>query len=1119
MKPLFYLVLCCLLFTACKDSSENESTHATTKNTPATLFEKQPADKTNIDFTNKLILTPELDVFHFRNYYNGGGVAIGDINNDGLADIYLTANMQANKLFLNKGNLEFEDITAKAKVGGTRAWSTGVSMADVNGDGLLDIYVCNSGNIKDDDKENELFINNGDLTFTERAAEFKLDDQGYSTHAAFLDFDKDGDLDCYLLNNSFRSVNSFPLKNDRTIRDEKGGDKLLRNENGQGFTDISNEAGILGSEIAFGLGIAIGDINNDQWPDIYISNDFFERDYLYINNQNGSFTESLTDYLRHSSEFSMGSDIADINNDGHPEIFVTDMLPHSDYRLKTTTSFSSYDLQERRLQFDYYHQTMHNTMQLNNGNGTFSEIGLYSGTAATDWSWGALIADFDNSGEKEIFVTNGVYKDVTDQDFIAYYNDPERVRKIQESLANSKEKNKIDFTKMVNDMPSTKLPNYLFKRAAPSMKFTNEAAAFGLGDSSFSNGSAYGDLDNDGDLDLVVNNVNMPVFVYENKTNELLKHNFIQLNLIGEGLNKFGIGTKIKVCAQNNTTYYEHFPTKGFQSSMDYKITLGVGQASKIDSVVITWPDDRRTMISDVEVNRLLKPEQKNALKKEAKKAQTPAVFTKVSPKLSPAFVHTENRYIDFDHERLTMHMLSREGPALAVADLNNDGLDDFFIGNAINQEGEIYLQHANGFSALPDSKFKDQANHEEVDAVFLDIDNDKDLDLYIVSGGNELGRNNLHFRDQLFENTGTVNAPQFKLRTDLIPSMEFSGSCVRPCDFDDDGDIDLFVGSRVYPGQYGVRTSSFLLENDGSGKFTNVTSERIPQLRDIGMVTDAVWSDFDNNGSHDLIVVGEWMPVSIFKNKGVGFQKLSEPKGLENTYGLWNTIAVKDLNGDGMDDYILGNLGLNSRFKATPEKPLSLIINDFDKNGSIDHIYAHDVDGKLKPFSTKKDMDMQLNYLKNENLYFKDYAKKDVYELFGKKNIDRSSILKVNNLASVVISGNGDGTFDVSPLPEALQFSSVQTFGLLNDTQKTSIIAAGNFSATKPELGNYDACYGRFMEVNEKGHLENIPSKITGLKITGDVRNCAFLRSTNNSKLLIFAKNNDKPSFYRLDK
>ncbi len=1085
-----------------------------------TLFTSLPASKTGIEFTNELTFDKDFDVFRYRNYYNGGGVAIGDINNDGFSDVYLTSNMHSNKLFLNKGTNEnpsfkFEDITETAGVGGQRVWSTGVSMADVNGDGWLDIYVCNSGDVKGGKRENELFINNGDLTFTEQAAAYGLDDKGFSTHAVFFDYDQDGDLDAYVLNNSFRPVSSLGYENIRNQRDSTGGDKLYRNDDNH-FTDVSSQAGIYGSVIGFGLGVTITDVNQDGWLDIYVSNDFFERDYLYINQKDGTFSDELPQRMGHTSHFSMGADAADLNNDGYPEIFVTDMLPESDYRLKTMTHFDSYDLYRTKLANDYYEQYMRNTLQLNNANGNFKEIGQLAGVQASDWSWGAVIADFDNDLNKEIFISNGIYKDVTDQDFIAYIgSDAAKMEAMR--------KETVDFQKLVDEMPSNKLSNFLFKKDS-SLTFKNVAASWGLAEPSFSNGAAYGDLDNDGDLDLIVNNVNQKAFVYRNNNDQLNKNRYLKLSFVGPGKNRFGIGARVLAYTGGQTVMQENIPTKGFQSSMDYTMVMGLDSLQTIDSLTVRWGyDHKEQTLYNVETNQHLTLNIQDAKPVTRDTTKVIPIFKKQPNLLSPAFVHQEDQFVDFDYERMTYHMLSREGPALAAGDVNQDGLDDFYIGGASGQSGSLYLQTASGqFKAVAQEVFAQDSIHEDVDALFFDADGDGDQDLYVVSGGNAFRENAREYQDRLYLLKSFSNGkPVYERRETALPGIYAMGSCVKSADYDNDGDLDLFVGSRAVPLQYGLPAASFILENDGKGKFTDVTSRISPRLSNIGMVTDAQWVDVDNDDDLDLVVVGDWMPVTLFKNNGANLERLSNVPGLTQSNGWWKSIEVRDINGDGEKDFILGNWGLNSLFKASKDKPVELYISDFDDNQTIDQVFASYKGDSLYPMALRHELVMQLNYLKKDFLHYQDYAGKTLTQVFGADKLSDAVVNHVYQLASSVVLNNGDGSYTLQPLPEEAQLSPIFAIAADHFNQKSTdpqeFVMAGNFSGVKPEEGRYDANTGLLLTYDKNGWRE-VDSQ-HGLQMTGEVRKMAILRSVGQKNMLIVAKNNDAPEIYVYEK
>ena len=1080
------------------------------------LFTALPGEDTGIVFTNELILNKDFDVFRYRNYYNGAGVAIGDINNDGLSDVYLTANMGSNKLFLNKGEFQFEDITDKAGVGGEKIWSTGVSMVDINGDGLLDIYVCNSGDIEGGKRENELFINNGDLTFSEQAASYGLDDKGFSTHAVFFDYDKDGDMDAYVLNNSFRPVSTLGYENIRHVRDSTGGDKLYRNEDNK-FTDVSQEAGIYGSVIGFGLGVTITDVNQDNWLDIYVSNDFFERDYLYINQGDGTFADELPERMGHISHFSMGADAADLNNDGYPEVFVTDMLPESDYRLKTMTNFESYDVHRVKRANDYYEQYMRNTLQLNMGDGSFKEVGQLAGVHATDWSWGAVIADFDNDLNKEIFVSNGVYKDVTNQDFIAYIGSDEAILKAMRDES-------IDFKQLVDKMPSNKLSNYLFKKDSAKLKYQNLSTDWGLDAPSFSNGAAYGDLDNDGDLDLIVNNVNQELFVYRNNTDQYSGNHYLKLSFRGPDQNRFGIGARVKAYAGKHLIMQENIPIKGFQSSMDYNMILGLDTLEQVDSLLVYWGYNNKVQkLTNIAVNQHLTLDIDEAnLSGDKRDEPKNTWFEKEEDLLQPAFLHKEDPHTDFDYERLIYHMLSKEGPALCVADINQDGLDDFYIGGASGQAGNIYLQNREGkFNISQQPAFLQDAEYEDVDALFFDADQDGDQDLYVVSGGNHLREGSRGYEDRLYLQEGdSKGEPVYKRKDNALPRNFEMGSCVRSADYDNDNDLDLFVGTRAVPQKYGVPATSFVYENQGDGTFEDVTLRVSPRLNNLGMVTDARWVDFDDDEDLDLVVVGDWMPITLFKNNGANLERLNNVPGLTGSEGWWKSLEVTDINQDGAMDFIVGNWGENTMFEASEEKPLTLYVSDFDENRTIDHVYAYYEGDSLYPMALRHDMLAQLNFLKKDYQYYEDYATSSVQEILGDDKLSKALVNEVHYLESVIVMNNGDGSYGIEKLPEEVQYAPVFAIAAddLDQDDITELLMAGNFSGVKPEEGRYDAHTGLILKMNGD-KPEVIPYSETGLTIKGDVRKMAFARSVGGKKILIVARNNDEAEIYAYER
>ena len=1102
MRVALFIPVVLALLAACSPEKKERN--------QSTLFATISPKQSGISFRNDLQITEDFDVFRYRNFYNGGGVGIGDINNDGLPDVYLTSNMGDNKLFLNKGNWKFEDITDKAGVAGTKIWSTGVAMADVNADGLLDIYVCNSGDIHGGRRENELFINNGDLTFTDRAAEYGLDDRGFSTHAVFFDYDKDGDLDCYVLNNSFRPISTLGYRNLREQRDEEGGDKLYNNNNGR-FVDVSVPANIFGSVIGFGLGVTVGDVNQDNWPDIYVSNDFYERDYLYINNQDGTFSEKLTDFMGHLSMFSMGADLADVNNDGYPDIFSTDMLPEDNYRLKTISDFETYDVYQLRLRNGYYHQFMRNMLQLNNQDGTFREIGQLAGVDATDWSWGGLMADFDNDANKEIFVCNGIYKDVTDQDFVNFLGSSENMHKAIDGK-------KIDFKEFIDKMGSKKLSNYMFVNQG-NLQFKNAADEWGLGAPSFSNGAAYGDLDNDGDLDLVVNNVNQDIFLYKNRSDSLRKNNFLAMSFKGLAKNSFGIGAKVSIYTAGTTIYQENVPMRGFQSSMDYKMTIGVGKVAKIDSIVVTWPSGNSQLMKDVPADQHLVLKESNA-NRQPLKISTKNQVALLTPVDMGRVIHRENTFNDFDQDRLLYQMLSTLGPAFASADVDGDGFDDFFLGGAAGKPDALYLQKGSTYVKVDSHFFDADSVSESVDAAFFDADGDKDLDLFVVTGGSEFNQQSTDLADRLYLNVGRKNGtPTYVSAQGNVPPIYQSGSCVRPSDIDHDGDIDLFVGTRVVPRYYGMPCDQLILINDGNGKFTDGTLQSAPALRQLGMVTDARWFDYDGNGFDDLILVGEWMPVMVFKNDGKKLEPVEVP-GLARTNGWWNRITPGDIDGDGDVDFVLGNLGLNSKFRPSVSSPVSLYVNDFDQNGSIEPIFTFRKDQIDYPFALRQDVVKQMSSLKKKFIYFKDYAGKSLKDFMDPRVLAKARVLEFYEPRTLVLRNNGTEGFEILPLPVQAEFSPV--FGIdlldLNYDKKTDIVMGGNLFAVKPEAGKYDAMPGLVMTGDGRGNFAALNTRESGVKLEGEVRHIANLK-TRVGNVIIFVRNNDESRFYKLRK
>jgi hypothetical protein len=1072
---------------------------------PATnhLFTKMPASHTGISFANNLSYTEEINPYTFRSFYNGGGVGIGDINNDGLPDLFFCSNQRSNKLYLNKGNFVFEDITEKAGLGSNNIWSTGVTLADVNGDGLLDIYVCKSGDMKGENRGNELYINNGDLTFSPRAKQYGLDNRGLSTHAAFFDYDNDGDLDCYLLNNSFRSVGNYDLiKDQRLQRDSLGGNKLYRNE-GNLFTDVTTASKIHSSNIGFGLGVTITDIDKDGWQDIYVSNDFFERDYLYINRHDGSFEDVAEKYINELSLNAMGADIADIDNDGYSDIYVTDMLPVDEGRIKSKASFENWDKYQFNINNGYYRQFMRNTLQLNQGrrvNGEiyFSEVGRIANVHATDWSWGALITDLDNDGFKDIFVANGIGKDITDQDYITYANTANV--DIRKQILN-KEKNII--TRLIDKIPSEAIPNCVFRNKG-DISFENVAKSWGLDEHSFSNGSAYGDLDGDGDLDLVVNNVNMPCFIYRN---ESAGNKYLKVSLKGEGKNKFGLGSKVSVYYDGTLSYQEQMPMRGFESTVDCCLNFGLGKCSVIDSVVVEWPGGKRSVVKPVHPNQHIIIKQEEATQALPDKIETLSLFATTTDNYGLDFIHQENTHVDFDRDKLVFQMLSTQGPRMTKGDINKDGLEDIYICGAKDQPGVLYKQTAAGkFIRTNETLLEKDKVSEDTDALFFDCDNDGDQDLYVCSGGNEFSPNSSALIDRLYINDGKgyfTKSPQ------VLPSFIFeSTSCVRAADYDADGDQDLFVGVRVKPLNYGYPTRGYILQNDGKGQFADATKTVAGGLLNTGMITDAQWLDYDVDGKPDLVVTGEYMPVSLYHNEGGMLIEVTDRAGLQKTNGWWNRLVVADLNADGFPDLVAANHGLNSMFKASETKPVTMLVSDFDGNGTVEQVITCYNGDSAYPMALRHDLVGVLPYLKNKFLHYADYKNKTVNDIFSKEQLKDAVRSETYELRSCVFMNNGKGQFTKMPLPVAAQLSPA--YGILvkdvDGDGKNDIVMGGNFYESKPETGIYDASYGLLLKGDGKGGFSQV--KHSGIYVRGPVRDIMEI-DAGKKNILIWALNN----------
>ncbi len=1084
------------------------------------LFSLIDVEQAGIDFQNDLSYTNEINVYTFRNFYNGAGVGIGDFNNDGLNDLFFCGNQVDNKLYLNKGDFEFLDVTDRSGTASRGVWTTGVSIVDINGDGWLDYYVCKSGDVNTSRRHNELFINQGIvdsldgiaiIAFEERSKEYGLDDLGLSTHAAFFDYDLDGDLDCYLLNNSMRSVGNYDLiPGQRKIRDTLGGNKLLKNLSIESdkpnpvFTDVSEEAGIYGSAIGFGLGVTIGDVNNDGYPDIFVSNDFFEKDYLYINQRDGSFEERIDENIAELSMGSMGADMADINNDGAPEIFVTEMLPDDEKRLKTKALFENWNKHEANFKKGYHRQFARNALHYNLGDGNFSEVARYSGVEATDWSWGALIFDMDNDGYKDIFVANGIYKDLLDQDYINFYSNPAEVRKILFD-----DEGGLD--RLVDMIPSEPLSNFAFKNGG-DLTFENVSDDWGFSAKTFSNGSAYGDLDNDGDLDIVVNNVNMPPGIYRNNQEE---NRFVQFALTDlTTLNRNAIGAKIYGYIDKEIIYSEVNPARGFMSSVPNTLHLGVGSHRSLDSVMIMWPNGETTMRYDLETNQFYRISyNEEAVIAGSKDVALNTILSRV-PTFRTAPPHEENDYSDFDREPLLFEMHSNLGPACCKGDINNDGLDDFYLGGANGQAGSLMVQNPDGsFRKVSEAIFESDKNSEDVECIFFDANNDDQPDLYVASGSSEYGPNNFNLADRIYLNDGNF---EFSKSQQVLPTFQFENtSDVVNTDYDQDGDEDLIVSIFIQPFAYGIKSNTYVLQNDGSGNFTNATTERAPDFTALGMVSAMNTIDIDQDGDEDLILVGEWMGIQLMINEEGSFVRHSS-EVLNDLKGLWKTIHVVDVNNDDRQDMIIGNHGLNSRLRASDEFPMRMYINDFDKNGRIDQIFTYQSEEGEFPLAQRSDLLNQLPYLHKNFPDFKSYGLKSIQEIFSEELLAKSVVYTINEMSSVLILNLGGLNFELMRLNKEAQLSTVFTIesGDYNNDTYLDLLIGGNQFRMKPEIGSNGASLGLLLHGNGQGSFTPIAPVHSGISESGEIRKIINLK---NDKILI-AKNNDVPVLYEIN-
>ena len=1053
-------------------------------------FELLPVERTGIDFSNTIKESTYFNHFYYSQIYVGSGVAIGDVNNDGLADIFFGGNQVEDRLYLNKGDFEFENITKKSKVARNSGWTWGVTMADVNADGYLDIYVSRNGvSANPSERRNLLYINNQDLTFTEAAQKYGLADVGFSTQAVFFDMDNDGDLDMYQVNQladkKLLLINKIPREQFKFFKD-----RLYKNENGR-FRDVSEESGI-SRNVAYGLSVNASDFNGDGWMDLYIANDYAEPDFMYYNNGNGTFTNVINEKLKHITQLSMGSDTGDINNDGLIDLITTDMTPEDHYRSKTNMASMSTERFNSMVEAGAHYQYMTNTLQINTGLGTFSDIGNIAGIAYTDWSWASLMVDLDNDGYKDILVSNGIKKDVDNNDY---------------KMKLSNLKNDIsaeDLFQLSKDAPSQPISNYAFKNLG-NFKFKKVSKEWGFDTPSFSNGMAYGDLDNDGDLDVITNNIDAPAFVYENKTTG----NFLKVKIKGEGNNTFGIGAKAKIYHNGKIQIAENTVTRGFISSVEHDLFFGLGKDTEIEKVEVIWPNGKVNIFENIKANRVIKADIADAKAMKLDSEKSNLFFENIDVQdLGLDFTHKENEYDDWKEQVLLPHRLSQNGPFSAIADINGDGLEDLFVGGAKDQSGVLYIQNSLGkFSKNSSQPWRTDKESEDLGCLFFDADGDSDLDLYVASGGNEFRQGVVALLDRLYINDGNGN---FRKSISALPQIKESTQTVKASDIDKDGDLDLFVGTRLISGQYTFPADSYLLLNV-DGKFIKASSEMAPALQNIGMVTDAVFTDVNNDGTKDLMIVGEWMEPKILINNGNIFEDKSYDYGLEGLRGMWWSITASDLDGDGDDDYILGNLGKNNKFKATEEHPFKVYANDFDNNGTNDVVLAKFYKDDYVPVRGRECTSQQMPYVAEKFEDYHSFASSKLFEILPEDKVDDAVIYEIKSFESIVLINEGH-QFVRKPLPNAVQISPIKS-SLVIDVNKDGILdimVAGNHYGVEVETTRYDAGYGAVLLGTSNGNYLVQSPKQSGFYVPFDSRHISQI-TINGQKTILVTNNNEK--------
>ena len=1082
-----------------------------------TLFKQLSPAVTGVTFENRLDEAPEFNILNYLYYYNGGGVAVGDVDGDGRQDIYFSSNVGENTLYRNLGGLKFENVTAKAGVQGPPGWKTGVSMADVNGDGHVDLYVS-AVNYLSMHGHNVLYVNDGDGTFTDRTAEYGLTFEGFSTQALFFDYDGDGDLDLYLLNHSVHTERQIGVATRREVRHPKSGDRLYRQDatpRGPRFTDVSALAGIYGGVEGYGLGVVASDINNDGCPDLYVANDFQENDFLYVNNCNGTFTESITQATQHTSRFSMGVDAADMNDDGRPDLMVVDMLPEQEAILKSSASSESFNLFEMRLRAGYHAQYPRNTLQLNRGNGHFSEIGYLAGVFASDWSWAPLFADLDNDGRKDLFITNGIFRRPNDLDYINYVGNDA----VQSSLAKGLSRENAAMQRdLLGRMPQIALPNHAFRNDG-ALRFTDQAAEWGLAAKGFSNGAVYVDLDDDGALDLVVNRINAPAAIYHSRARtQLPDRHYLQLRLQGNGRNRDGIGAKVIAVTGTHRQLLEQQPVRGFQSSVSTRLHFGLGTAMSVDTLTVIWPDKRMQTLTAVRADRSLTLVQDSATQTWRAPPPPAVMLVDAAAALGAAVAHVENDFLDYNREPLMPHVLSSEGPAMAVGDVNGDGRDDLYVGGAKWQAGTLLLQQRNGhFVRGSAATFATDSLAEDVDALFFDADGDRDLDLYVVSGGNEFWDDAPALRDRLYLNDGRG---AFTRAPNALPADFFeNGGAVTAGDIDGDGDLDLFVGSRVVSRLYGITPRSHLLQNDGRGRFTDVTRTKAVGLDSVGMVASAQFVDVNGDKAIDLVVVGEWMPVRLFVQRNGMFEDGSLSAGLAGSEGWWNSVTVADLNADGAPDLVLGNLGLNAYIKATAKAPARMYLADFTNTGTLKQLITFNKFGVDYPIAGRDDLVKLMPTLRPKYQSYRAFGAATLERIFDRAELQTAVVKYARTFASAVAMNDGTGRYTISPLPAEAQLAPVYATVVadFNHDGAMDVLVAGNQLGVPPMLGRYDASRGTLLYGNGHGDFTAVDATHSGVVLDGQIRALALIRNGARTVHLAVARNNASLQLLRL--